>query len=162
VITQERIRELFDYAEDGKLVRRVSIKGRNEGEIAGSPNDAGYIRITVDGIRYVAHHLVWLWHRGELPISRRLDHCDLDKSNNRIGNLREATKSQNQANISATTRNKTGFKGVFWQSHAKKYRAMIYIDGRSIHLGYRDTPEAAHALYCAAARTAFKEFARSK
>lgn len=160
MITQARIRELFDCDAEGRLIRRVSIKGRNVGDVAGSPNEKGYIRITVDGTRYVAQHLVWLWHYGELP-SKRLDHKDRDRARNAIENLREATKQQNQANTAATQRNKVGLKGVFYQKHARKYRAQIYVDGRSIHLGYADTPEAAHELYRAAAEKHFGEFARA-
>lgn len=53
--------------------------------------------------------------------------------------------------------NAAGFKGV--NSIGKRWRARITVLGLRIDLGSYDTPEEAHAAYCAAARTYFGEFA---
>ena len=96
---------------------------------------------------------------GKFPIDQ-VDHINLDKLDNRWVNLREATNSQNQANIHAHITNTSGFKGVSWHRGVQKWRAQIERDGHSCYLGYFDTPEAAAAAYANAAQKHFGEFAR--
>ena len=55
--------------------------------------------------------------------------------------------------------NKSGFKGVC--QVGDKWQAGIKHQGKSIHLGWHDTPEEAHAAYVAAASRIFGEFARA-
>jgi hypothetical protein len=127
------------------------------GDVAGSLNRQGYIRIAIDYKYYLAHRLAWLYVYGEWP-SGRLDHRDLDRANNRIANLRPATDMQNCANAKRRVDNSTGFKGV--STRQGRYIAQINRDGRRICLGRFDTPEAAHEAYKAAALKHFGEFAR--
>jgi hypothetical protein len=46
---------------------------------------------------YYAHRLAWLWWFGEWP-EGGLDHINRIRNDNRIDNLREATRSENQRN----------------------------------------------------------------
>lgn len=88
----------------------------------------------------------------------RVDHADGDGLNNRRANLRPATNAQNGQNRAIQRNNASGYKGVSW--HRGAWRAVIWLDGRSVHLGrYADPADAARA-YDAAAREAFGEFAR--
>jgi hypothetical protein len=89
---------------------------------------------------------------------KRIDHADLDKVNNRIQNLRPATNSQNQANTKRRPTNRSGFKGVAWNTNAKLWKAGITVNGKNNHLGYFSTPEEAHEAYCAAAKMIFGDF----
>jgi len=63
--------------------------------------------------------LIFLYHHGYLP--KFVDHIDGNKKNNRIENLREATKSQNAMNQKVSTRNTSGIKGVMWHKRDKKW-----------------------------------------
>ena len=63
---------------------------------AGSPNKRGYIRIGIAKKYYMAHRLIWLYHRGWLP--EALDHKNGNPSDNRMSNLRPATQTQNRWN----------------------------------------------------------------
>jgi hypothetical protein len=47
--------------------------------------------------------------------------------------------------------NSTGYKGVSWQQHARRWRAQITYDHREYNLGYFDTPEEAALAFNAAA-----------
>lgn len=88
-----------------------------------------------------------------------VDHWDRDGLNNRRHNLREATRSQNMANVPIRAGNKSGYKGVSWHSGAKKWRATIKQNYRQVHLGfYADASDAARA-YDAKAIELFGEFA---
>jgi hypothetical protein len=112
--------------------------------------------IWIDGKRYYAHRLAWLYMTGKFP-DQQIDHIDQDGTHNIWRNLREATNTQNAAN-SRRRNNASGFKGVFWQ-RSRRWRASIMVNSRRIHLGYFNTPEEAYAVYLAAAQKYFGEFA---
>lgn len=92
----------------------------------------------------------------------QLDHVDGDGLNNRRVNLRPATHAQNQWNKGVSKRNRVGLKGVSWHPINQKWRARIRLNGRNTHLGFFETPEAAHEAYRTAADKARGAFARSE
>ena len=61
-----------------------------------------------------------------------IDHHDLNKLNNRRGNLRSATRSQNKGNCGKPITNKSGFKGVSEDKARGKWRARLKLNGREI------------------------------
>jgi hypothetical protein len=113
--------------------------------------------------RHKAHRLVWLLERGE-PVPPLIDHKDSDSLNNRISNLRAATKSQNGANQRRQDRKTTsGVKGVF--RHSRRYPrtpfvAHIAIDKIRYHLGYFSSLEEAVAARQKAATKLHGRFSR--
>jgi hypothetical protein len=74
--------------------------------------------------------------------------------------LRQATQRQNVQNSRRRKDNSTGYKGVQWTPHARRFRARIKVNGLVIHLGYFADPQEAGCAYTAAAKTYFGEFAR--
>jgi hypothetical protein len=77
-----------------------------------------------------------------------IDHADLDKSNNRWGNLREATHQQNLYNAKARTTNRAGAKGVCFDKRRGQWRATISsAEKHCQHLGYFSTADEAAAAY---------------
>lgn len=96
----------------------------------------------------------------ELLRSEHIDHINLDPLDNRRCNLRLATNSQNNMNTRKRRDNTSGFKGVYWHSHSRKWHARITKKGVTKSLGYFNTPEEAHQAYCAAAIKDFGKFAR--
>lgn len=90
----------------------------------------------------------------------RVDHRNGDGLDNRRENLRAATANQNMWNRRLPVTNTSGFKGVMWSKHAKRWKAQIVLRSRKRHLGYFDTAEAAAHAYDAAAMELFGEFAR--
>jgi hypothetical protein len=88
---------------------------------------------------------------------RRGDHKNNITLDCRRDNLRIATIAESMRNRRRRTGNKTGFKGVT-KTQSGKFSAHIYIDGKAIRVGQRDTAEAAHALYCEAAKREYGEF----
>lgn len=136
MLTQARVKELFDYREDGQLIRRISRSSNTKaGDIAGSPNGSGYLITVVDGEDYRNHRLVWLWHYGYIP-EYGLDHIDRDPGNNRIENLREASQTCNMRNTGLQRNNTSGVRGVSWSKQAKKWQAMIKIQKKYFGVGY--------------------------
>ena len=118
----------------------------------------GYCRISVHARRHSAHRLAWLLVHGEWP-DGDVDHIDGNRLNNRIANLRLATRSQNLANARKSNRNTSGLKGVSWNKKSQRWMAQICADNHRLYLGLFDTPEEAHAAYLAAAHEHFGTFA---
>lgn len=161
ILTAERLRSLLFYDPiSGTFTWRVSRVKVSAGDRAGKKTKDGYIHIGVDGRRYQAHRLAFLYMTGEMP-EGLVDHKNLDRSDNSWDNLRAATNSQNQGNTALRQNNKSGFKGVSWHAAEGRWRAVIGIDGKKVFLGYADAPELAHEAYCAASETHFGEFARN-
>jgi hypothetical protein len=127
--------------------------------VAGSKNAAGYTVILLKSKRYFAHRLAWLYVYGALPTSE-VDHVNMVKSDNRIANLRLASRAQNAANSKAQKNNKSGFVGVTFHSRYRKYQAGIQVRGKKFFLGYFDTAEDAGAARDAAAKKLHGEFYR--
>ena len=96
-----------------------------------------------------------------INLQGEIDHRNTNTLDNRIENLRSATKSQNQANRGPPKNNKTGFKGVSWDKRSSKYRAVIGVNGKLLHCGYFDHPEEAAMAYDLAATKYFGKFART-
>ena len=113
----------------------------------GAKGSSGHYILRVFGKNYLAHRLAWLWMTGSWPTSE-IDHADLDKGNNRWGNLREATHQQNQYNAKARSTNRAGSKGVCFDKRRQMWRATISSAAkRARHLGYFPTAEEAAKAY---------------
>lgn len=109
-----RIKYLFEYNEEtGAFTRIVEVPGGRGkvGMIAGSPDGAGYLMIRVDGRRYKAYQLAWLYVTGNWP-KDMIDHRDMNVSNNAFANLRECNNGQNKMNSGVQANNKLGIKNV--------------------------------------------------
>ncbi len=155
-LTQERIKELFDYRSDGELLRRVRTSNCIKvGDVAGHLHKNGYKQIKVDGKLYRNHRLVWFYHYGYFP-EHSLDHINRIKDDNRIENLREVSQSCNLRNAKVLKNNLSGIKGVSWFSRNNKWRASINILNKNVHLGYFQTKlEAAEARWQAEVKYGF-------
>lgn len=89
-----------------------------------------------------------------------VDHIDCDGLNNRMGNMRLASKSQNQMNARVRRSAKSDKKGVSWHKVTAKWQASITLNGKKRHLGLYKCETSAAMAY---ARECFKlhgEFAR--
>jgi hypothetical protein len=159
MVTAERVRELLEYCEEtGRFTWRIAnSRAIKAGAIAGSLS-CGYRNISIDGVLYRAHRLAWLYVRGEWP-NAEIDHINLNKDDNRLSNLRIASRSQNMANSRVRVKCKSGFKGV--SKYRGRWVASIGRNGRKTHIGVFDTPEEANAAYERAALSIHGEFARA-
>lgn len=137
MITKEIVNNLFVY-DDGKLFwkskpsKTSPIKIGNE---VGTLMGDGYKRTNIFKKYYAIHRVVFLMKNGYLP--EIVDHIDGNKTNNRIENLREATKSQNAQNKKMHKNNKSGIKGVHLNK-AKKWVAQLRINNQVTYLGSFD------------------------
>jgi hypothetical protein len=159
-LSVERLRELLSYdPTTGEFLYRVRVARRTPaGSLAGSVNNEGYRHIRVDGRAYKAHRLAWLHVHGTWP-GGMLDHIDGDRDNNRIANLREATRSQNLANSRPYRANSKYHKGINRRTSGL-WDARISHNGKCHFLGCFKTEGEAVAAYASAARNFYGEYAR--
>lgn len=151
-ITQERLKELLAY-DPLTGVFTWLIRPRHghvkPGDIAGCLN-GGYVVIRVDGRPYKAHRLAWLYMTGCFP-SDEIDHINRIKDDNRIANLREASHAENAQNKGLFRNNKSGHKGVSWNTKEQKWFVQICVNGEGMYLGIYECLEAARQAYVEAA-----------
>lgn len=158
--TQDRLKELLCYdPSTGVFIWKVDRGGMAKADtVAGTIPKGQYCIISIDSIVYPAHRLAWLYVHGEWP-KDDIDHINNNRSDNRISNLREATRSQNLQNASIMSNNTSGYKGVFWIKNKNRWSAQIKINGKRRRLGVFKTALDAHKAYCLAAKEGFGEFA---
>ena len=142
-IDQDYVLSAFDY-QDGQLIRKI---GRiNEvGSIAGCVHKGtGYIHIKIKAKAFKAHRLIFLYHYGYFP--EFVDHIDGNKQNNRIENLREASKQENCQNQKVRWTNSSGVKGVSWHKVNKKWKVALCKNYRSYYFGTYEDKELAELV----------------
>jgi hypothetical protein len=101
----------------------------------------GYIYISITENKKInrlrAHQFIYYIATGK--IVEQIDHINGVRDDNRIENLREVTKSQNQ-------RNRVNAKGYYWNKQNKKWHSSINNNG-IIYLGSFNTEQEAHEAY---------------
>lgn len=147
-MTQEYLKYHLRYDPCTGLFVRLIANSQNTkvGDVAGWKSKLGYIELKIDGVFYKAHRLAILYMTGKMP-DGDVDHANLDRSDNRYINLREATRSQNQFNKTIGSKNKSGFKGVNFHKASGRFIAQCSINGKKHYLGVFDAPEDASAAY---------------
>jgi len=140
--SQDRLKELFNYAPEGFFVRKIRTGSTTHvgQEVRGSLRPDGYRTLWVDGSSHYFHRCIFAWHNGFWP--PLVDHKDRDNSNNRICNLRELSPEDSTHNTSLRFDNSTGFKGVYRNNNGNII-ARPTRKGKRIWLGVFDTPEEA-------------------
>lgn len=130
----ERFRYLFDYNPLTGALSWKNPTARNikKDQAAGSKDRYGYRKLIADGKTLLAHRVIWCMCHGEMP-KGLIDHINGDRVDNRIENLRIATKSQNSVN-SNKVRGATGFKGIT-RLKSGMFRTQIKSRGRVRYLG---------------------------
>ena len=126
---KDKLHTLFSYnPSTGVITRLVRMGNYAAGTTCTSKLVSGYGKVTYKGQAMLAHRLSWFLHYKEQP-PPQIDHINQDKADNRIVNLRTATTSQNQMNISVHTRSQTGIKGIMPVRNGALYRAEVCLDG---------------------------------
>jgi hypothetical protein len=155
-LSQETLKEWLHYNnETGVFTRKKSISNVRVGDEAGTYSH-GYCKIQLFGREYQAHRLAWFYIYGIWPRGL-IDHINRDKCDNRIANLRLATRQQNSFNQSAHGDNQLGVKGV--HNNGYGYKAQIHLNGVQYCLGTFDTIEEATRVRQVAEARLFGEFA---
>ena len=115
------------------------------------PNSNRYIQIKINKKLYALHRLIYKYHNEDFDLiyshNNQIDHIDINKLNNKIENLRLLTGSQNQRNQHKLKNCSSKYRGVCWDKRYSKWRAQIYINGKTKYLGSFDNEEEAYLAY---------------
>lgn len=117
---EKYILQHFKY-ENGKITRDDR-KNSN-----GSIDKDGYLIIKVKNKQFKSHRIAWLLNYGKFPESE-LDHINRNKLDNRIQNLRESNRSEQNKNKEKKPNKKTGEIGIYIDNTKglkKKYATRI-------------------------------------
>lgn len=148
-IARVKAKLLYD-AEAGTFTWRVKSGRQSAGSRAGSLWPSGYVGIRVGGKTYLAHRLAWAFVHGEWP-GMDVDHVNRCPADNRIVNLRLASRSQNMANCGLRSTNTSGVKGVHWSTRKNRWIARVQKNGKHGWVGsferIEDAAKAARAAY---------------
>lgn len=137
--TKEQLHRVISYdPETGKFTRLITTSSNaNSGEECGNMDSQGYLRFRVLGQEFRAHRLAVFYMTGEWPSVT--DHINGDRSDNRWANIRATDSKGNARNLSTRHDNKSGHKGVTWDSRREKWLVQIGRDGEKITIGrYKD------------------------
>lgn len=146
-LTQEYLKTILDYNPNTGIFTWKSHHRHNVkiGSVAGGINNhSRFVMIKVNGNRYQAHLLAWIYVYGRKPYFK-ITHKNHIKHDNRIENLElidTATK-----NIKMKITNTSGINGVSWNKHSCKWHAYgVNRNKKRVHLGvFENLEDAAKA-----------------
>lgn len=161
----DHARSVLSYDPDSGKLFWVSDKrvGFNEsalmhkaGDEAGTQRKKdGRVVVRVNGRLHLRYRIAWLIFYGVSP-DCEIDHIDGDGTNDRISNLRLASRRVNQENIRGALSGKrsSGFLGVYSNKpgRSKPWIASISSNGKQNYLGAFSTEEDAYDAYIKAKR----------
>ena len=156
----EVLRSLLEYNPDsGELRWLAAGSGRRVGMSAGTTDCHGYRRVTVLKAPYLAHRIIWKMHHDTEP--DEIDHINGDRSDNRISNLRPATRAQNARNVKPKPGTASGVTGVNYVKGKNRWKALVMVRGKVISLGQFKRIEDAIAARRAGEMEHFGEYRRA-
>lgn len=153
-LTAARLHEILYYDPSTGIFRWKAKASRfatgvEIGEIAGAERQDGYWYIYIDKVGYRAHRLAWMYIHGSTPSI--IDHKNGVRSDNRIDNLRLATRALNNQNRSGSRARKLP-TGVTSQGCRFTARIVVTLAGRrfQLYLGTFVSEHEANEIYLAA------------
>jgi len=155
MVEQSKLQELFLYdKETGNLYNKFTrnsraLKDAKAGYVVTYKSNKDnqcplqYQYLRIDRKSYRMHRLIWIYVYGNIPENMDIDHVNGNGLDNRLENLRLATRQENAKNRKITNNIKQGVFGISFYKNLNKWRAMIKNNGKLEHIGYFETKEAA-------------------
>lgn len=159
MICHDKLVVLLNYNPNTGVFTWLQDRGRlaKKGSVAGSVDSGGYGQIRIQGKSILAHRLAWFYHYKDSP-KEHIDHINGNRLDNRIENLREVSRFENQQNQKKYNTNKSGITGVSWHKQHNKWYASVQKNKKLHFLGLFDNIfDAAAASKSARNRLGFHE-----
>ncbi len=124
---QDYLNSLLYYDNEEGTLHWLPQKGKrcnNTKARAGCFTTKGYRIIRIDDKLYKEHRIIWVMHNGLISGNLDIDHIDRNPGNNKLENLRLATRSLNNINKNC--------KGVSYDKVRNKWTAQLTINGKRI------------------------------
>lgn len=116
--SDDRAFSLWNERNCGKRAGRVAPRGTT---VNGKSYKKNYRFISFDGFGYAEHRLAWIAVYAQTPAV--IDHINGDGTDNRICNIRNGTRSDNQKNLKIAQNNTSGVTGVRFHKSSKRWLA---------------------------------------
>lgn len=131
--SQAELQERLSYVPQTGVLRWnarswVDNRGRQRklrfgGKEAGCLRSDGKVTVGIDGSLHLAHRVIWkLVHGVE---AQCLDHLNGNPTDNRLANLRDGSRSQNNRNCARRSDNTSGCAGVSYRADRGVWRAYL-------------------------------------
>lgn len=161
MITQEQLKQFLHYCPDtGVFTWLIKRSGVRPGDKAGTHrkhDGKTYILISVNGKKYRAHRLAFLYMKGSMP-DMLCDHINGNGTDNRWCNLREVDSVNNNRNMRLRADNKSGTPGVYWNKKDKRWQVQIKVGKKRGYVGqFKTLDEAVEARLKAEREHGFHE-----
>jgi hypothetical protein len=146
------------YDPESGVFTRLATTSPNAkaGQQAGTFRKDGRQQISIDGRHYLSSRLAWFYVYGQWP-TPDVDHINRIRCDDRLTNLREATRAQNVANRGKQLGGYSKYMGV--SRKRSRWEARIACEGKQIRLGIYATEEEAARTYDDAAQRIHGRFA---
>ena len=96
-ISEDLVRQIFSYDPvTGIVTRAINRKRWKKGETAGALIGK-YIILSINGVQRKSHRVAWLLFYGHWPAAE-IDHINGNSLDNRIKNLRDVSRRENEIN----------------------------------------------------------------
>ena len=136
MITQHELKERLHYNPDTGIFTRLKAGKRHRwsvGKATGAKMPSGHLVISIQGKKYYAHRLAFLYMTGKWP--QEVDHINHDPADNRWCNIRNCTHRDNMKSRKLNKNNKSGHHGVWQEPKSGRWHAYIKVKGRRKFLG---------------------------
>lgn len=143
---------------DGMLFWKINPATHTKaGDRAGGYHNEGYRNIQIHGKLRLEHRVIFLMCNGYLPDF--IDHINGIRNDNRIENLRPATRRQNGCNSAIYSSNTSGVKGVYFNKKRMKWVSRVFKFGKTVVSKSFDTLEEAAKFRFEMERIEYGDFA---
>lgn len=135
-ISIEYLRSILSYnPETGEVSWRAGAgRKKRPSDDPFGVNSKGYMRVAINRKYVLLHRVAWALHYGEWP-EHQIDHENRIRSDNRIGNLRNANDKENNENRGLSKLNSSGHRGVTWDKTKNRWRVQVKSAGKNINGG---------------------------
>lgn len=106
--------------------------GKQVGTVHNTNSGKQYILTSIFNKKYHIHRIIWFLWSGNWP-KNEIDHINGVSTDNRICNLRDVTRSENNKNLRISKRNNSGHIGVREYKHG--FIVEIGYKGKSKYIG---------------------------
>ena len=156
LLSLKKLKSLVHYNPDTGVFTYVTSRAKwiKPGDVAGFFNKNGYQYLSLAGVKFLGHRVAWFYTHGVWP-DECIDHINGNPSDNRLCNLRLATRSQNSQSKKISVRLGSGFRGVNKCPRTGKWRARV-----QFQIGLFPTKEAAARAVDVVMKQHFGEYAR--
>ena len=141
---QSLLKQLRYEVDTGLLWWKEKKINRQMDKSCGTLHHNGYLYLRMDGRLYTLHRVIWKMVTGREP--DHLDHINGCRIDNRLSNLREVSRNQNNRSIGITKANSSGYIGVRFSEKEKCWTTQITVERKRISLGrFKDKRQAVEA-----------------